>query len=208
MWWTAWKSKARFRPRAPRNSSMRSSKPTLSATPSCSRMRVSSRNKNTWRVAMIKLSVLCVGVAALLAASSAVSAQSPDAGQYPNQRVTIVVPFSAGSNTDGQARIIADKLSEMWKQQVIVENRHGLPGTASVAKATPDGYTLMLTSSGHTVIDVPNKSLTFEPVTDFPGGPPRRLGLSAAAALVKLRAKTLWGRVAVRNRSPTRSVRT
>jgi tripartite-type tricarboxylate transporter receptor subunit TctC len=118
---------------------------------------------------MIKLRVLCAGVAALLAASSAVSAQSPDAGQYPNQRVTIVVPFSAGSNTDGQARIIADKLSEMWKQQVIVENRPGLPGTASVAKATPDGYTLMLTSSGHTVIDVLNKSLNFDPVKDFTG---------------------------------------
>ena len=117
----------------------------------------------------MSLRALLTGMVALLAASSAASAQSPDASQYPNQRVTIIVPFSAGSNTDGQARIIADKLSELWKQQVIVENRPGLPGTASVAKAAPDGYTLMLTSSGHTVIDVLNKSLNFDPVKDFTG---------------------------------------
>src|SRR3954470_6355531 len=96
----------------------------------CARLGATSSNGRT---AIMNFRSLCAGVAALLAASSAVSAQSSDAGQYPNQRVTIVVPFSAGSNTDGQARIIADKLSEMWKQQVIVENRPGLPGTGSVA---------------------------------------------------------------------------
>src|SRR5213082_40838 len=107
------------------------------------------------------------GVAVLMAAGSGAAAQ--DATQYPNQMVRIVVPFSAGSNTDGQARIIADKLSEMWKQQVIVENRPGLPGTASVAKATPDGYTLMLTSSGHPVANVINRAAPFDPVKDFSG---------------------------------------
>ena len=86
------------------------------------------------------------GVAVLMAAELAIvsSAAAQDATQYPNQLVRIVVPFSAGSNTDGQARIIADKLSELWKQQVIVENRPGVAGTASVTKAAPDGYTLML----------------------------------------------------------------
>ena len=81
----------------------------------------------------------------------------------------IVVPFSAGSNTDGQARIIADKLGEIWKQQVIVENRPGIPGTASVAKAAPDGYTIMLTSSGHPVANVINRAAPFDPVKDFAG---------------------------------------
>ena len=52
---------------------------------------------------------------------------------YPNQVVRIVVPFSAGSITDGLARILADKLAGEWKQQVIVENRPGLPGTTGVA---------------------------------------------------------------------------
>jgi tripartite-type tricarboxylate transporter receptor subunit TctC len=80
-----------------------------------------------------------------------------------------VVPFSAGSITDGLARILADKLSTMWKQQVIVENRPGLPGTTSVAKATADGYTLMLTSNGHTIAGVLNKNIQFDPVRDFAG---------------------------------------
>ena len=78
---------------------------------------------------------------------------------YPNQVVRIVVPFSAGSATDLLARAVADKLSEKWKQQVIVENRPGIAGTTTVAKSTADGYTLMLTSNGHTVAGVLNKGL-------------------------------------------------
>src|SRR4249919_2268662 len=88
---------------------------------------------------------------------------------YPNQVVRIVVPFSAGSITDGLARILADKLGELWKQQVIVENRPGLPGTTGVAKSQPDGYTLMLTSNGHTIAGVINKNIQFDPVKDFAG---------------------------------------
>ncbi len=90
--------------------------------------------------------------------------------------VRIVVPFSAGSITDGLARILADKLSEMWKQQVIVENRPGLPGTTAVAKSPPDGYTLMLTSNGHTIAGAINKSIQFDPVKDFAGVIARRGG--------------------------------
>src|SRR5437667_4930897 len=108
--------------------------------------------------------MLWLGIVALLAAGTTASAQT-----YPNQRVTIVVPFSAGSITDGLARILADKLADMWKQQVIVENRSGLPGTTGVAKATPDGYTLMLTSNGHTIAGAINKSIQFDPVKDFAG---------------------------------------
>ncbi len=79
------------------------------------------------------------------------------------------MPFSAGSITDGLARIVADKLAETWKQQVIVENRPGLPGTTGAAKAAPDGYTLMLTSNGHTIAGVINKNIQFDPVKDFAG---------------------------------------
>jgi tripartite-type tricarboxylate transporter receptor subunit TctC len=111
---------------------------------------------------------LWVSVAALLVGASSALAQT-DAPQYPNQTVRIIVPFSAGSTTDGQARVIADKLSDMWKQQVIVENRPGIAGTASVARATADGYTLMLTSNGHTIASVINKNLPFDPVKDFAG---------------------------------------
>jgi tripartite-type tricarboxylate transporter receptor subunit TctC len=104
------------------------------------------------------------GMAALLAASSGALAQN-----YPTQTVRIVVPFSAGSITDGLARILADKLGTMWKQQVIVENRPGLPGTTGVAKSKPDGYTLMLTSTGHTIARAINKAVQFDPVKDFAG---------------------------------------
>jgi tripartite-type tricarboxylate transporter receptor subunit TctC len=103
------------------------------------------------------------------AAALAAIVQPALAQQYPSQPVRIVVPFSAGSNTDAQARILADKLSQMWKQQVIVENRPGIAGTASVAKSPADGYTLMLTSSGHPVANVISPSAPFDPVKDFAG---------------------------------------
>ena len=103
------------------------------------------------------------------AAALAAIVQPASAQQYPSQPVRIVVPFSAGSNTDAQARILADKLSQMWKQQVIVENRPGIAGTASVAKSPADGYTLMLTSSGHPVANVISPSAPFDPVKDFAG---------------------------------------
>ena len=97
-------------------------------------------------------------------------ALAPAAAQgYPNQRVTIVVPFGAGSVTDILARIVADEMSKRWSQQVIVENRPGLAGTTAVGKAAPDGYTLMLTSNGHTVAGLVSKTLTVDPVKDFAG---------------------------------------
>jgi len=57
----------------------------------------------------------------------------------------------------------------LWKQQVIVENRPGIPGTTAVAKSTTDGYTLMLTSNGHTIAGAITKSLQYDPVKDFAG---------------------------------------
>ena len=104
------------------------------------------------------------GVLAVIAANFGAFAQT-----FPSQRVTIVVPFGAGSVTDILARIIADEASKRWGQQVIVENRPGLAGTVGAAKASPDGYTLMLTSNGHTVAGLVNKNLPFDPVKDFAG---------------------------------------
>src|SRR5215472_4101597 len=109
-------------------------------------------------------------VAGIAGLTASFGASAPAAAQnFPTQRVTIVVPFGAGSVTDIMARIIADEASKRWNQQVIVENRPGLAGTAGVAKADPDGYTLMLTSNGHTVAGLVNKGLTFDPIKDFSG---------------------------------------
>jgi tripartite-type tricarboxylate transporter receptor subunit TctC len=109
-----------------------------------------------------------LAVPALAAATFALPASSSAQG-FPTQRITIVVPFGAGSVTDIMARILADETSKRWGQQVIVENRPGIAGTLGVAKATPDGYTLMLTSNGHTVAGLVNKNLPFDPVKDFAG---------------------------------------
>jgi tripartite-type tricarboxylate transporter receptor subunit TctC len=112
-----------------------------------------------------KFRILGLAAATVVAATSSAIAQQ----DYPNQRVTMVVPFSAGSISDGFARILANKLGEMWRQQVIIENRPGLPGTAAVAKSTPDGYTLMVTSNGHTIATAVNQSPQFDPIKDFAG---------------------------------------
>ena len=117
---------------------------------------------------MSMLRTLWLGVVAAFAASLIAAAPS-SAQNFPNQRVTIVVPFGAGSVTDIMARIIADEASKRWGQQVLVESRPGLAGTVGVAKAAPDGYTLMLTSNGHTVAGLVNKNLPFDPDKDFHG---------------------------------------
>lgn len=124
-----------------------------------------------WRKPMIRLarfgSRAGIGLAAAAFLLSNFSAQAQQG--YPNQLVRIVLPFSAGSATDLLARAVADKLSEKWKQQVIVENKPGIAGTTFVAKSPADGYTLMVTSNGHTVAGVLNKGLQFDPVKDFAG---------------------------------------
>lgn len=107
-------------------------------------------------------------VAAAALACACLQSQS-HAQTYPTHNVTIVVPFGAGSVTDAMARVIADKLNVTWKQSVIVENKPGLAGTAYVAKSDPDGYTLMLTSNGHTIANVINKDVPFDSVKDFAG---------------------------------------
>jgi tripartite-type tricarboxylate transporter receptor subunit TctC len=118
---------------------------------------------------MITLRAFWLGVVALVAAVTFGAVAPASAQNFPTQRVTIVVPFGAGSVTDILARILADELSRRWGQQVLVENRPGLAGTVGVAKAAPDGYTLMLTSNGHTVAGLVNKNLPFDPVKDFSG---------------------------------------
>ena len=114
---------------------------------------------------MRRLKIPAIIGAVLLACGSASRAEAP----YPNRMVRIVVPFTAGSITDGVARILAEKLGGLWDQQVIVENRPGLPGTASVANAAADGYTLMITSNGHVISKLFSKEVSFDPVKSFTG---------------------------------------
>src|SRR4051794_1298440 len=143
------------------------------------------------------------GVAAMTAAS--VLSTAPALAQaWPTQRVTVVVPFGAGSVTDILARIFAEEMGRRWGQQVIVENRPGLAGTSAVAKSTADGYTLMVTSNGHTVAGLVTKDAPFDPVKDFAGI--TRLG-SAPLFLITppdLSAKTLKEVIELAKKEPGR----
>lgn len=105
-------------------------------------------------------------VAALVLAccSSGVQAQT-----WPSQQIKIIVPLSAGSVTDILARALSDRLARAWGQPVVVENRPGIAGTASVAKGANDNHTVLMTSNGHTVLGVMNKNLSFDPLGDFTG---------------------------------------
>ncbi|HKA45601.1 MAG TPA: tripartite tricarboxylate transporter substrate-binding protein [Burkholderiales bacterium] len=97
-------------------------------------------------------------------------AQAPS--KYPTKPVRIVVPFSAGSATDITARMIGPKLSDIWRQPVVIENRTGAGGTmaaAMVAKAMPDGHTLLLTSSAFAISAVLNDNLPYDALKDFRG---------------------------------------
>lgn len=103
---------------------------------------------------------------ALLVASGAAAAQS-----YPNRPVRFIVPFAPGGNTDVQGRLIAQKLSEAWGQQVVVDNRGGAGGTLGVdmaAKAAPDGYTIVLASFGNILVGPAlYRKLPYDPAKDL-----------------------------------------
>jgi tripartite-type tricarboxylate transporter receptor subunit TctC len=89
---------------------------------------------------------------------------------YPTKPVKLVVPFTAGSATDILARTVGQKLTEMWGQSVIVDNRPGAGGTigtAIVAKSPPDGYTLLVNSAAHAYNPWIYPNLSFDTVKDF-----------------------------------------
>jgi tripartite-type tricarboxylate transporter receptor subunit TctC len=93
-------------------------------------------------------------------------------GAYPSRPIRIVVPFTAGSATDIMARIVGEKISTSLGQPVTVENKAGAGGTlgaAQVAKSEPDGYTLLVVSTGHVVNPALYDNLSYDTVGDFAG---------------------------------------
>jgi len=112
--------------------------------------------------------VALTGAVALVAATGA-AAQTAD--NFPSRPIRIIVPQAAGSGVDLQARTLAQKMGELWGQPGIVENRPGanaIIGTDAVAKAAPDGYTLVYAPvSAVTTNAFIYKSLPYDPLRDF-----------------------------------------
>src|SRR4030081_3205937 len=89
---------------------------------------------------------------------------------YPAHAVRLLVPFAAGGPTDVIARIVAQKLSDAWGQQVYTENVPGAGGNTGigmVAKAPPDGYTILVVSTGFIVNPSMYAKLNYDPIKDF-----------------------------------------
>jgi len=104
-----------------------------------------------------------------LAALCAIALQA-SAQQYPTKPVHMIVSFTPGSSTDIVGRIVAQKLSEIWGQPVVVENRAGAGGSigsAVVAHAEPDGYTVLVNSNAHTVNPAIYAKLPYDTLKDF-----------------------------------------
>ncbi len=92
------------------------------------------------------------------------------AANYPNKPVRFIVTFSPGGGTDIMARVVAQRLTEKWGQVVIVDNRaggNGNMGTDMVAKAPPDGYSIVVTTNATIVINPHLMKLPYDPVKDF-----------------------------------------
>ncbi|RYF16388.1 MAG: tripartite tricarboxylate transporter substrate binding protein [Comamonadaceae bacterium] len=109
-------------------------------------------------------------LALTLAAAAALPFAASAQGGYPNKPIRVVVPFPAGSTTDIIARAITDKMSQSMGQPIVVDNRGGASGTigqAAVAQAAPDGYTIMIHSSSHTVSPHTFAKLPFDTLADF-----------------------------------------
>ncbi len=106
-----------------------------------------------------------LAMAGLLAAPSLVRAQD-----FPARTVRVVVPYPAGGGTDLVARLIVPKLQERWKQTVVIDNKggaSGILGSEIVAKAPPDGYTLLIMTSAHCINPFTTKSLPYDTEKDF-----------------------------------------
>jgi tripartite-type tricarboxylate transporter receptor subunit TctC len=114
---------------------------------------------------VIRLGTLLVCALGLLSATGAARAQN-----FPSRPVTVVAPFGAGSTADVIIRVLADRMRESLGQPIVVENRVGAAGsigTAYVARAAPDGHTLLMASQSHTANPSLYHEITWDPVKSF-----------------------------------------
>ena len=126
------------------------------------------------------------GFPLLLATAFAAMPAALEAQQkFPTKPIRLVVPFSPGGGTDSLARIISQKMGESWGQSMVIENRTGAGGTigtALVAKATPDGHTLLISSSAFAINAAMDRNLPYDPLKDFAGV--TRIGYSKSMVVI------------------------
>jgi len=125
---------------------------------------------------------------------------------YPARRITFIVPFSAGSGTDGVARVVTQRLAEVLKATIVVENRAGASGAigaVATARSAPDGYTLMFGgTSTHAANPSLLKSIQYSPTDDF--APVARVGLFPYMLVIHpgIEAKSVRELVALAKQKP------
>jgi tripartite-type tricarboxylate transporter receptor subunit TctC len=135
-----------------------------------------------------------VGAVTLCATSVALAQQADAAKDYPRKPIRIIIGFTPGGGPDITARYLAQKLTESWKQQVIVDNRPGAGGTVGanlVATANPDGYTLLSVSSAHAVAPALYSKLPYDTAKDLSGITQTAVSKYLLVAAPALGAKTL-----------------
>src|SRR6266571_6085568 len=131
---------------------------------------------------LMKPAKLLAGVTLLCAAALPVLARAQD---YPSRSILFVVPFTPGTTADSLARLIQTHLSQRWRVPVVVENKPGAAGIIgidSVAKASPDGYTCLFTSTAFGTLAAINPKLPYDPDKSF--APVMLLGTSPLSLLV------------------------
>jgi tripartite-type tricarboxylate transporter receptor subunit TctC/imidazolonepropionase-like amidohydrolase/Tol biopolymer transport system component len=126
--------------------------------------------RNTRRIWTVVRDGRIVDRTAILAMATGAATSIPPTADFPIKPVRLIEPFGAGGGVDVISRPIAKKLSELWGQPVTVENHTGAGSTAApalVAKASPDGYTLLVNSSAQAYAAVLRKDVPYDPVKDF-----------------------------------------
>src|SRR5205085_56054 len=133
--------------------------------------------------------------------SGSANAQEP----YPNKPIKLIVPFTPGTGIDILARTLGQKIGEDWKASVVVDNRPGASGnigTEAVAKAAPDGYTLLTTASTIVLNRSLFQTIPYDPVKDFAPIAPLAVGRLALVTNPSVPAKTAADFIAYAKTNP------
>jgi tripartite-type tricarboxylate transporter receptor subunit TctC len=124
---------------------------------------------------------------------------------YPAASIRIIVPFTPGTGIDILARTLGQKLSEDWKTAVVVEHRPGASGnigTEAVARAAPDGYTLLMTANTIVLNRSLFKSIPYDPIKDFAPVAPLAIGRLALVTHPSIGTKTVAEFITLARREP------